>query len=107
MVKIIFAEADGSRHEVDVRPGNHLMQAALDNNLDGIIGECGGACACATCHVHLEDHVYKRLPAPVEYEIEMLDFTAAPRSATSRLGCQVQVSEAMEGIVVTLPDSQI
>lgn len=83
------------------------MHAALDNNLDGMIGECGGACACASCHVHLEERVYEMLPAPTENEIDMLDFTAAPRSATSRLGCQVQVSDSMGGMVVTLPETQV
>lgn len=107
MVRIIFKDADGSRHEVDVRAGDHLMQAALDNGLNGMVGECGGACACATCHVFLEQWVYDMLSKPMENEVDMLDFVAAPSSPTSRLGCQVVVNEAMDGMIVVLPEMQV
>ena len=107
MVNITFVEQDGTRHEAKVNVGDDLMHAALDNNIDGVIGECGGASACATCHVYLEPRIIDLLPTPDPNEREMLDFTVAPQGDTSRLGCQVEVNEAMAGMIVTLPSNQV
>lgn len=107
MVKVTFLDSDGAENAVDIAEGEHLMHAALDNNIDGIIGECGGACACATCHVYLSPQVFDLLPEPSDIENEMLDFAVSPRRDTSRLGCQVKVTAAMDGMIVTLPENQV
>ena len=103
MAGVTFAEENGTSHEAEVREEDHLIHAALENNIDRIVGQCGGECACARCHVHLEERLYSALPAPTETELDMIDFTVAPRSASSRLGYQVGVREAMMGNVGTLP----
>lgn len=107
MITVTFVEPDGTRHAVRANPGDDLMHAALSHDIDGIIGECGGAAACATCHMYLDPAILAQLPAPDENELDMLDFAAAPRTGASRLGCQVKVSEAMEGMVITLPAEQV
>jgi len=107
MINITFVEQDGTRHEVKVNAGDDLMHAALDNNIDGVIGECGGACACATCHVYLEPRIVELLPPPNSNELEMLDFTVSMGDDASRLGCQVRITKIMEGMIVQLPEKQV
>jgi 2Fe-2S ferredoxin len=85
-----------------VRP----MRAAVRNNVDGIVGECGGALTCATCHVYVDEAWAGRLPPPDEAEEDMLQFTAAERRPNSRLCCQVRMTEAVDGLRVSVPETQ-
>ena len=106
MTKVTFVEANGTEHEVDARNERSLMQAAVQNGLPGIDADCGGQCLCATCHVILDDDWYARLGAPSDDEEEMLAPTPE-RTATSRLSCQIQVTDKLEGIRIQLPEFQM
>jgi 2Fe-2S ferredoxin len=88
---------------VDVTDGWSLMQGATANGVDGIVGECGGSCACATCHCYVDETRMADLPPPSEGELDMLDNVAAERRPNSRLACQIKASAALEGLVVTCP----
>jgi len=107
MVKITFHDDLGVAREVDAEAGHSLMRVALAHQITGIVAECGGNCACATCHVYLDEESAAKLPAPSDNEADMLDFTAAERRPGSRLGCQVIVTEALQGTVVQLPETQV
>ena len=106
MVNIVYVEPSGDRHSVDVEEGWSLMQGATANGVDGIVGECGGSCACGTCHCYIEESRLADLPAPSAGEIDMLDTVAAELKPTSRLCCQIRASADLEGLVVTLPNTQ-
>jgi 2Fe-2S ferredoxin len=82
------------------------MFGATNNNVTGIVGECGGFCSCATCHVYIDDAWIAKLPAMSEHEDEMLEGTVSDRLPGSRLSCQVQVTEELDGIVVRTPEFQ-
>ena len=103
MPKIIFEEKDGTRTEVDVPVGTTLLRAAKDHDVE-LEGACGGSLACATCHLVFEQEIYDQLPAIEDEEEDMLDL-AFGLTATSRLGCQITVTEDMDGMVVKLPDA--
>jgi 2Fe-2S ferredoxin len=105
MPKIKFIEHDGTEHLVQAEPHRSLMQTALDRALPGIIADCGGNCACATCHVYIDESWVAKLPAPSKEEREMLECVLHPQ-ANSRLSCQVPVTAELEGLVVRLPESQ-
>ena len=105
MPRVQFIAFDGSRHPVDVPTGTTLMRAATDNGVPGIDGDCGGQCACATCHVYIEAPWAQLTGARTQMEDDMLNFSAGLRE-TSRLGCQIAVTEAMDGIEVHLPEGQ-
>jgi 2Fe-2S ferredoxin len=107
MSKAIFICSDGSHRDVDVAIGTNLMRAATDNGIEGIVGDCGGAMSCATCHVFVEDGYADRLPGMEPNEDQILDFTAAGRAPNSRLACQIVMAEAIEGIVVRIADPQL
>ena len=107
MPRVTYIHPDGERQEVEVPIGQNLMMAAAGHGIEGIVGDCGGAMSCATCHVFVEEPFTALLPAPYESENQMLDFTAAPRQATSRLSCQIQMSERIDGISVRIADPQI
>ena len=106
MPKITFIEHDGTEHLVDVEPGGSVMQAAIDNLVPGIDADCGGECACATCHVMVADAWTEIVGAPGEREDEMLDLTPE-RESTSRLSCQVEVRDELDGLIVRLPEFQM
>ena len=106
MTHITFTTHDGTATTLDVPEGWSLMQAATSNGVDGIVGECGGSCACATCHCYVDDALAALLPAPGSDESQMLDNVAAERRPNSRLACQIKVSAAMEGVGVELPALQ-
>ena len=106
MPKVTYIEHGGAEHEVEVPVGWTLMQAALRDGIDGIEGECGGSCACATCHVYIDEADFAKLPAPSENEAKLLNTTAAERLPTSRLGCQIKMTEELAGLVVRLPECQ-
>lgn len=105
MPLITFIEHNGSEHVLDVALGQSLMQAAVDNSIPGILGDCGGSCACATCHGYLDAAWLKKVPAPADDERELLEVVLEP-SAESRLTCQLSMCEALAGAVIRLPQSQ-
>ncbi|MDR3453042.1 MAG: 2Fe-2S iron-sulfur cluster-binding protein [Rhodoferax sp.] len=107
MTQATFICADGSRRDVDVSMGINLMRAACDNGIEGIVGDCGGAMSCATCHVFVEDGFADRVGAMEPNENQILDFTAAGRQPNSRLACQIVMSEALHGIIVRIADPQV
>ena len=105
MPKLTFIAFDGTHHQVDAPAGTSLMHAATDNNVPGIDGDCGGNCACATCHVFVDAPWAERLGARTPREEEMLNFTAELRDS-SRLACQILVTDALDGLVVSMPNGQ-
>ncbi|MDR3522688.1 MAG: 2Fe-2S iron-sulfur cluster-binding protein [Acetobacteraceae bacterium] len=106
MVDIVFVEPSGNRVAVNINEGWSLMQGATTGGVDGILGECGGSCACATCHCYVDEDRLGELPAAGESELDMLDNVAAERRPNSRLACQIKATAALAGLVVTLPDTQ-
>jgi ferredoxin len=107
MVKVIYVDTDGTETNLDVAAGTSLMQAAVSNGLDGVIGECGGSAMCATCHVYVDNAFLDKLPACDEMEEEMLECTSSERRSNSRLSCQIEARPEIEGIRVLFPDTQI
>lgn len=105
MGNITFVEHDGTEHDVEFDAGSSLMQAAMDNGVPGIDADCGGECACGTCHVILENK-FTESGAQKDDERQMLDLTPE-REGTSRLACQVTLTEAMDGLVARLPEFQM
>lgn len=105
MVKITFIEADGTRYETEAEPGATLMETAIMNGVPGVIAECGGACTCATCHVYVDADWSETVGGPSMMEEDMLDFAFEVRP-TSRLSCQIKVTEALDGLVVHVPSRQ-
>jgi 2Fe-2S ferredoxin len=105
MPKVTFIEHDGTRHEVQATAGLSLMRAAVDNGVPGIDADCGGECACATCHVYVEPAWFDRTGERSEMERSMLSFAAVTQD-NSRLSCQIAVTEALDGLVVSLPEGQ-
>lgn len=101
MPRITFVLVDGTRQEIDAPAGETLLQIAWDNHID-IEGACGGVMACSTCHIIVEETFINRLDPPVQEEDEMLDL-AWGLAPTSRLGCQIVLTEALDGLVVHLP----
>ncbi|MBX3605912.1 MAG: 2Fe-2S iron-sulfur cluster binding domain-containing protein [Piscinibacter sp.] len=106
MTRITFIDPAGSATELDVPDGWSLMQAATANGVDGIVGECGGSCACATCHCYVDELLATRLPPPAQNELDMLANVAAERRPNSRLACQLKVSPALAGGSLQLPACQ-
>ena len=100
-------EVDGARHEVEVSTGMTVMEGARDNNVPGIEADCGGACACSTCHVYVDPAWLDRLPPRDPMEQDMLDFAWQPDPARSRLTCQIKVTPDLDGLVVQMPERQI
>ena len=105
MPKITFIAHSGQRHTVDAEAGLSLMRAAIDHNVPGIDGDCGGACACATCHVFIEGAWAAKTGARTQQENEMLNFAAELRDS-SRLACQITVTDDLDGLEVTMPEGQ-
>lgn len=102
MPVIHFTKRDGSIHDVEVKSGTTLMEAGRDSNM-GIEGTCGGSLSCATCHVIFSEADFKRVGVPSEDEMDMLDL-AFGVTPTSRLGCQIAVTDALDGLTVTVPE---
>ena len=105
MPKVTFIAHDGTRHEVQATAGQSLMLAAVTNGVPGIDADCGGACACATCHVYVEAPWAAMLPPQAQMETDMLNFSAELRPS-SRLACQIPVTEALDGLTVSMPEAQ-
>ncbi len=107
MPKITYIEFGGKAHEVEVETGLTVMEGARDNGIPGIEADCGGACACSTCHVYVDPAWVDRLPPREAMEEDMLDFAWEPDPARSRLTCQLKVTDALDGLVVQMPEKQI
>ncbi|MEA2755824.1 MAG: ferredoxin, 2Fe-2S [Aliidongia sp.] len=105
MPKIIYVEHDGTEHGLEIRVGLSVMEGAVNNSVPGIDADCGGACACATCHVHVDAAWLDKLPPPDGQERSMIDF-APGSSSDSRLACQIKVTAALDGLIVRMPESQ-
>ncbi len=105
MTKITFIEHNGKEHTVDVENDMTLMEAAVKNMVPGIDADCGGACACATCHVYVEPDWVEKTGEREETEEDMLDF-AFDVQENSRLSCQIKISDVLDGLVVKLPEKQ-
>ena len=105
MPKIIFEEFSGTQHELELPVGVTLMEGAINNMVPGIEGDCGGLCACATCHCYISEDWQKKCEDAEELESSMLDF-AFEVNGDSRLACQIKVSEELDGIKVKLPKRQ-
>jgi ferredoxin, 2Fe-2S len=105
MAKITYVQTDGTKNEVDVPNGQSIKDGAVNNLVPGILAECGGACACATCQVYVDDAWFERVGAADGVEKDMLDFAFDPKE-TSRLSCQVDVTDALDGLVVHVPEEQ-
>src|SRR3954469_1844076 len=107
MPKVTYVEYSGTEHQADVPIGTSVMRGAVDNNIPGIDADCGGECACATCHVYVDAAWLDRvgLPAPGSQEASMLSF-AAVTQPDSRLSCQIEVTEDLHGLVVRMPEGQ-
>ena len=106
MTKITFIEFGGDQHEINVENGQSLMNAAVDNLIPGIDAYCGGECSCATCHVILSAEWYAKAGPAGDTESSMLDLSQE-RVDTSRLSCQVQVTDELDGLVVKIPEYQV
>lgn len=107
MPTVIFQLPDGTERKVTAASGTALMRAAVSNGVPGIVAECGGNASCATCHVYVDAAQLELAGPPNDVEDEMLDFTAAGRRPTSRLSCQIQLSDALDGLVVHVPEEQV
>ncbi len=107
MAKITYIEHSGTEHVIEVKPGMTVMEGARDNGVPGIDADCGGACACSTCHVYLDDAWVDRVPPKEPMEEDMLDFAYQPDPVKSRLTCQIKVTPALDGLVVHIPEKQI
>jgi ferredoxin, 2Fe-2S len=106
MPKVTYIQPDGTASEVEAAPGATLMETAVDNDIPGIVAECGGACSCATCHVYVEPQWLGLLTPPDAQEDGMLD-CVLDRQPTSRLSCQIRISADLDGIAVRVPESQL
>ncbi len=107
MAKITYIEHNGTEHVVDVPNGLTVMEGARDNGIPGIEADCGGACACSTCHVYVDPAWVEKLPGMDAMEQDMLEFAYKPDEGRSRLTCQLKVTDALDGLVVQMPEKQI
>jgi 2Fe-2S ferredoxin len=107
MAKITYVEYGGREHVIDVPNGLTVMEGARDNGIPGIEADCGGACACSTCHVYVDEGWVAKLPKKDSMEEDMLDFAWKPDTVRSRLTCQLKVTDALDGLRVHMPEKQI
>ena len=103
--KVTYIEHHGSEHVIELKTGMSVMEGAVKNGVPGIDADCGGACACATCHVYVEDGWLEKTGAKTAMETSMLDF-AENVQVNSRLSCQIKISDDLDGLVVRMPESQ-
>tara|TARA_X000000368_G_C22581666_1_gene515349 strand:+ start:108 stop:428 length:321 start_codon:yes stop_codon:yes gene_type:complete len=106
MAKIKYIEYNGTIHQIDVANGLSVMEGAVQNDIPGIDADCGGGMACATCHIYVKEDWFKKLPEKSEGEDDMLDQAYKPNSS-SRLSCQIIVSDELNGLIVHLPEKQV
>jgi 2Fe-2S ferredoxin len=107
MAKITYKHPDGTVTIVDVPTGRSVMRGAVANSINGILAECGGDATCGTCHVYIDEGNTIPLPPIQDYEDELLKVVAAQRRPTSRLACQIPVSDSLDGLVVHMPEEQL
>lgn len=105
MPRVKYIEFNGTEHDVDVAAGLSVMEGAIGHQIAGIDGDCGGACACATCHVYVDPEWIAKMPPMSELERGMLDFAVDP-NAQSRLSCQIEVTPELDGLTVRMPEHQ-
>ncbi|SDN13782.1 2Fe-2S iron-sulfur cluster-binding protein [Afipia sp. GAS231] len=105
MPKITFVEYTGTEREIDLPSGLSVMQGAIDHQITGIDADCGGECACATCHVYVDPRWLERVGPQGAQEAALLDF-AALAQPNSRLSCQIKMNDQLDGLVVSLPEAQ-
>ena len=105
MAKVTYISFSGEEQTVDVKPGLSVMEGAVKHNIPGIDADCGGACACATCHVYVDEAWLPKTGEKSAMEESMLDF-AENVEDNSRLSCQIKVSDSLDGLVVRMPESQ-
>ena len=105
MPKITYIESNGTEHAVDAETGSTVMESAIKSAVPGIEAECGGACACATCHVYVEEEWREKTGGPSPMEEDMLDFAFDVRES-SRLSCQIKLTPELDGLVVRVPAKQ-
>lgn len=106
MPKVVFITVGGAARIVDARTGESVMAVAVRSGIPGIIGECGGNCSCATCHVYVDKHSVDAVGPPGDMEDDLLDLGVADRRDTSRLSCQIAVTDDIDGLTVHIPESQ-
>jgi 2Fe-2S ferredoxin len=106
MPQVTYVSASGVSRKIDVPAGMSVMQAALNNRVEGILGECGGNCMCATCHVYVDAAFLDRIPAAKENEKFMLSIAAEGPQTNSRLSCQIKMSEELDGLTIRIPARQ-
>ena len=106
MARVTYIEHSGQKHEIEVANGLTVMEGAVQNDIPGIDADCGGGMACATCHVFVKDDWFSKLPEKENGEDDMLDQAYQPNSS-SRLSCQIIISEDLNGLVVHLPEKQV
>ena len=105
MPKITYIEHNGKSHEIEVANGLTVMEGAVQNNIPGIDADCGGSCACATCHVYVNEKWFGKLVKKESAEEDMLDIAYEPKKF-SRLSCQITVESSLDGLVVKMPSKQ-
>lgn len=106
MPKVTFVAIDGSHHTINASVGESVMATAVRNGVPGIVGECGGNSSCATCHVYVDQAFHSLVGPPNDFEGDMLDLAVSDRRTTSRLSCQIKVTEALDGLIVATPKEQ-
>ncbi|RYH02124.1 2Fe-2S iron-sulfur cluster binding domain-containing protein [Salipiger sp. IMCC34102] len=106
MVQLHFIQPDGTRTSIEAEPGRSVMEVVQSNGIAGIVAECGGSMACATCHAFIDEATIEKIGRSSDMEDEMLDFAATPRRDNSRLTCQVTVTDALEGAEIEIPAEQ-
>ena len=106
MPRITYLQDDAAAQTVEVAAGANVMRSAIEHDVPGIVAECGGAAACATCHVYVEAPFAARFPRPTEIEDDMLESTAAQRRPESRLSCQLNLPAGLDELVVRVPPTQ-
>lgn len=106
MPSVTYLKTDGSRRMVSVSSGTSVMRAAIENKVEGIEAQCGGALSCATCHIYVDPRWVAKVPAPDSTESAMLAFVVAEQRPTSRLSCQIKMTESLDGLLVVIPDRQ-
>tara|TARA_B100001123_G_C15074401_1_gene932962 strand:+ start:679 stop:999 length:321 start_codon:yes stop_codon:yes gene_type:complete len=105
MPKITYIEHNGKKHTLEIPNDLSVMEGAVQNNISGIDADCGGACACATCHVYVDKKWFEKLPKKTDAEQDMLDMAFEPNNF-SRLSCQITVTDELDGLVVKMPSKQ-
>lgn len=106
MPKVIFVGSDGPQHTVDAQPGDSVMSAAVRNGVPGILAECGGNQSCATCHVWVREEFAEQVGPPGDMEEDLLDLAVEERRETSRLACQITLTQELSGLTVDIPPHQ-